>query len=103
MELTLEEARQIVIFFGKKFARKTLGEVEKTERGLLWISWVATLNAVNGPQPRDQRIRFHRACQLLADHHADEISRAIESIDQHARNNGERRHQYNKQVPTEDV
>jgi hypothetical protein len=102
----LTEAMRLTVFFGKKYKGKTLGEVAqiregKHPRGLLWISWVANLNAVNGPQPRDERIAFHRACQTIAEHFDREISEGIEAMDAESRQRRVPRHHYTKQKKPE--
>lgn len=102
----LTEAKSLKIFFGKKYAGKTLGEVCLIKegdhpRGLLWIAWVANLNAVNGPQPRDQRVELHRACQLIAQHYEREISAGIELMDAESRRRGKPRKQYTYIKPPE--
>lgn len=102
---TIDEAKALKVFFGKKFADKSLGELCTFDRGLLWIHWVAGIAAVNGPQPREQRIHFHRACQVLAEAYEMQISAAIEAVDTETRKAGDTRKRYANPAikPTVDV
>lgn len=79
--LTLVEAKaaRIPDGWGRRFPGKTLGEcIAAGDRGLMYIDWLADLNAINGPQSREERVILHNAAKLLAKEYENEISAAME-------------------------
>lgn len=78
--MTLAEATSLVIPFGHKFKKKTIGQIIAAgDEGFDYINWIANLRAVNGTQPREDRVRIHNAAKFIVQQYPAEVARAMET------------------------